>query len=135
MRRFIIMIIAFFPLLVWANGEGVAMANAYEVRGTYTYSTDPKFEVHSFPYNGRIELKKMAFTMCIRLDELPEGMYYEWKFISANGSYTFQPQPNDDKVCYIGFNGDADFLRFSITICDEGTYVLERNFEVRLFPQ
>ena len=126
-------LLAFFPLLLWAEGEGSNKVTTYEVSGTYTYSTDPNHSTYNLPTSGSLDLRKMAFTMCITLDNLPDGMHYEWKLNSGDGSYTFQPQPNNSRICYMGFNGDTNYLNFSIIICKGDTHVLERTFNVLLF--
>ena len=74
-------LLAFFPLLLWAEGEGSNKVTTYEVSGTYTYSTDPNHSTYNLPTSGSLDLRKMAFTMCITLDNLPDGMHYEWKLL------------------------------------------------------
>ena len=94
-------LLAFFPLLLWAEGEGSNKVTTYEVSGTYTYSTDPNHSTYNLPTSGSLDLRKMAFTMCITLDNLPDGMHYEWKLNSGDGSYTCllytSPSPRDTR--------------------------------------
>ena len=103
---------------------------------TGTYTTSAFGGVHVL--TGRDEFTKMAFVIGIQLDELPDGMYYEWKLLEANGGdETFQPQPSNDKVCYIGLNGNTDVLRFSVTTRTASGFqgiVAERVFTFLFFP-
>mgnify|MGYP000777475472 FL=1 len=112
MKRFILVFLVLLPALAWAEKMEHAQTNMYEATGTYTTSAF----LGEYTLTEHEEFPKMAFVIGIRLDEPPKGMYYEWKLLEANGGdETFQPQPNDDKVCYIGLNGNTDIVRFSIT--------------------
>ena len=50
-------LLAFFPLLLWAEGEGSNKVTTYEVSGTYTYSTDPNHSTYNLPTSGSLDLR------------------------------------------------------------------------------
>lgn len=134
MKKLILILLTLLPTLVWAEKKECAQTNIYEATGTYTTSAFGGV----FTLTDRNEFPKMAFVIGITLDELPEGMYYEWKLIEANGGdETFQPQPSNHRMCYIGLNGNTDVLRFAvITRTGSGFQgiVAEREFSFRFFP-
>lgn len=134
MKRLALLLLVFLPVMVWAEKNESAQTNVYEATGTYTYSTDPSSSVHSL--TGYDSFTKMACAICITLDALPNGMYYEWKLITGNGDETFQPQPGNSRVCYIGVNGNTDVLRFSVVTRSGSGFqgiVAERNFTFRFY--
>ncbi|WP_044261972.1 hypothetical protein [Bacteroides timonensis] len=134
MKNILFILLALLPTLVWAEKSESVQTNAYVATGTYTTSAFGGVHV----LTGRDEFTKMAFVIGIQLDELPDGMYYEWKLLEANGGdETFQPQPSNDKVCYIGLNGNTDVLRFSVTTRTASGFqgiVAERVFTFLFLP-
>jgi len=133
MKKYIFILLVLLPALVWAEKSESVLTNDYVAKGTYT--TSAFGGVHTL--TGRDEFPKMAFVIGIELDELPDGMYYEWKLLEANGDETFQPQPSkDNRRCYIGFNGNTNVLRFSVTTrtsSDSQGVVAERSFTFLFF--
>lgn len=133
MKNILFILLVLLPTFVWAEKSESVQTNTYVATGTYTTSISNGV----YTLTGREEFPKMAFVIGIQLDELPDGMYYEWKLLEADGGdETFQPQPHDDRFCYIGLNGNTDVLRFSITTrTSSGSQgiVAERVFTFRFF--
>ena len=107
----------------------------------YGFTTTPARitgSIGSTPLRDTILLGSRNNLKVLLHDELPDGMYYEWKLLEANGGdETFQPQPSNDKVCYIGLNGNTDVLRFSVTTRTASGFqgiVAERVFTFLFFP-
>lgn len=103
--------------------------SSVEINGTYTYSTDNTggtYRLESDCY-----LKKTSMTVFIQMEELSDGMYYEWYLYEADGYYDFQPQANKT-MCYIGLNGTTNKMIFLIRIRNSsGDIVNARYFTFR----